>query len=455
MHHLIYFIITTLLLAPLALATDRVLLVTDLDDDQMTYRPDLRLIATNALNRLQAYQVADAKTSTRPTTAAEIEAIIAAARKAELDSVAVVTLYNRRRNATVTVSLYQVATGELTIQRALEFRFKEMAALLAQLEYELPLMLKREFRELGTIVKTTSDLVYFDLGKSAGVEIGQVFRVFRRGEEIKSNSGESFGFVDRQTGIIEVTEVSSVYAIGRIHLGRLAIRNNDWVELADPNIRIRGQVLSKLDEQVAINIGRRAGVTSGTYFAIYKDIKAIDEDDAFREVVGRLRITEVEANSARGEIARSDHYQLAKALINEGDYIDEISYRHRNQLIIGQTSFGILGSTAASWNAGLNMESGLNSDLAFRVRGAYGREWFVSGGINSALNHSESFRYGLDFIYGPDGFGTYLFTDANIPTPLDRFVLFAIEAGYLLGANEDIEGLSVGLSAKLGLDSLF
>jgi hypothetical protein len=93
--------------------------------------------------------------------------------------------------------------------------------------------------------------------------------------------------------------------------------------------------------------------------------------------------------------------------------------------------------------------------LSFRLRGAYGNNWFVAAGLNSALNHSESFRYGLDFVYGTDGFGTYLFTDANIPTPMDRYVLFAIEAGYLLGANEDVEGLSVGLSAKLGLDSLF
>jgi len=124
-------------------------------------------------------------------------------------------------------------------------------------------------------------------------------------------------------------------------------------------------------------------------------------------------------------------------------------------LLLGQTNFGILGDTESIWNAGVNVESGFSTDLSFRLRGAYGTNWFIAAGVNSALNHSESFRYGLDFVYGTDGFGTYLFTDANIPTPVDRYVLFAIEAGYLLGANENVEGLSVGLSAKIGLDSLF
>ncbi|MDX1475335.1 MAG: hypothetical protein R3309_14270 [Reinekea sp.] len=437
------------------LAAGNLLLVTDLSDENLNYRPDLRLIATNAINRLQDYEVANAKTAVRPNSAEAIGAMIDAAAKANLQAVAVVTLYNKGRKATVTASIYNVGTGELVIQRALEFRFKEIPALLAQLEYELPLMLKREFRELGSVVKVTADQVYFDLGANAGIEVGQIFRVFRRGTEIKSSSGESFGFVDEQSGILEVTDISSIYSVADIRLGRRSIRNNDWVELADQSIQIQGMVLSKLDEQVAINIGRKTGVVPGAYFAVYKDIKEIDENDAFREIIGRIRITDVDANGARGEIARSDHYRLAKALINEGDTIEEVSYLHRNQLLLGQTSFGILGDTQSIWNAGLNVESGFSTDMAFRLRGAYGSNWCVSAGVNAALDHSESFRYGLDFVYGTDGFGTYLFTDANIPTPLSRYVLFAIEAGYLIGANEDVEGLSVGLSAKFGLDSLF
>lgn len=438
-----------------AWSAGNMLLVTDLDDEFLSFRPDLRLLSINALNRLQDYEVANAKTSVRPNTSEAIGAMIEAAERADLETLAVITLYTKRRDATLTASVYSIATKELIIQRALEFRFKEMPSLLAQLEYELPLMLKREFRELGSVVKVTSDLVYFDLGRNADIEAGQIFRVFRRGDEIKSAGGDSFGFVDEQTGIIEVVEVSSIYAIAEIHLGRMSIKYNDWVELTDQTMQVRGQVLSKLDNQVAINIGRQAGVVPGAYFAVYKDIKAIDENEAFRETIGRIRITDVSANKARGEIARSDHYRLAKALIGEGDYIDEVSYRHRNQFLLGQTSFGILGDTSSAYNAGINLESGVRTDLSFRLRGAYGSTWFVSGGVNSALNHSESFRAGLDFVYGTDGFGTYLYTDANIPTPLSRYVLFAIEAGYLLGANETAEGLSVGISAKFGLDSLF
>lgn len=450
------FFLCALLMSQLAVASGNVLLVTDLDEDNLTYRPDLRLIAINAINRLQDYEVANAKTDARPSSPEAIGAMIDAAKQANLEAVAVVTLYeSRRKRATVTTSLYSVGTGDLIIQRALEFRFDELTALLAQLEYELPLMLKREFRELGTVVKVTADQVYFDLGKSAGVEVGQLFKVFRRGAEIRSATGESFGFVDEQSGIIEITEVSSIYSIAEIKLGRLSIHNNDWVELADQDIAVRGQVVSKLDSQIAVNIGRKAGIAPGAYFAVYKDIKKISDDDAFREIIGRIRITDVDANSARGEIARSDHYNLAKALIEEGDYIEEVSYRHRNQFVLGQTNFGILNDTQSTWLAGLNMESGFSSSLSFRARGAYGDNWFISLGANSALNNSESFRYGLDFVYGEDGTGTYLFTDANIPTPLSRYVLFAIEAGYLLGANDNAEGLSVGLSAKFGLDSLF
>ncbi|EAR11233.1 FlgT C-terminal domain-containing protein [Reinekea blandensis] len=445
----------TLMYASAAVGAGNVLLVTDLDDDNLNYRPDLRLLATSAINRLQDYEVANAKTSARPNSSEAIGAMIEAADRAGLEAVAVITLYTDRRDATLTASLYSVSTGELTIQRALEFRFRDMPPLLAQLEYELPLMLKREFRELGSVVKVDSDLVYFDLGRNAGVEPGQIYRVFRRGEEIKTRSGDSFGFVDEQTGVIEVVEVSAIYAIAEIHLGRMSIQFDDWVELTGQDFAVRGQVLSKLDNQIAVNIGRRAGVSPGAYFAIYKDIKAIDDDDAFRETIGRIRITEVSADTARGEIARSDHYRLAKALIQEGDYIDEVSYRHRNQLLFGQSSFGILGDTSSTWNAGLNLESGVRTDLAFRVRGAYGDTWFASLGANSALNHSESFRAGLDILYSEDGLGTYLFTDANIPTPLNRYMLFAIEAGYLLGGNDNAEGLSVGVTLKLGIDSLF
>lgn len=444
------------ILSSVAWSSDNLLLVTDISDDLLSYRPDLHLVATNAVNRLDDYTVANIRTETRPNSSSAIAGIIEAAQQANLDALAVVTLYTpKRRQATLTASLYSVTNGELIIQRALEFRYNDITALLAQLEYELPLMLKREFRELGSVVKITQDQIYFDLGRNAGVEVGQKFRVFRRGTEITGRSGESYGFVDQQTGIIEVVEVSSIYAVGDIRLGRPSIRTDDWVERVDDNIAVRGRVISKLDEQVAINLGRKSGVLPGAYFAVYKEVKAIGEDDAFREVIGRIRITESDAQSARGIIARSDHYRLAKALINEGDYLDEVSYLHRHQITLGQTSYGVLGDTQSVWNAGMNIESGFSPDLSFRLRGAYGAQWFISAGVNNALNHSESFRYGIDFLYGADGLGTYLFADANFPTPLDRYLRLAIETGYLLGGNEAIEGLSVGVTAKLGIASIF
>lgn len=432
-----------------------VLLVTDLPDDLLSYRPDLRLVSANALNQLDDYQVANAKTQARPSAQGALPALADAAAKADLPYLATVVLSTKRRNATIDINLYQSATAEPILSRSLDFRFKEVPSLLAQLEYELPLMLKRAFRELGTVVQVKSDQIYFDLGRNAGIQPGQVFRVYRRGAEISGAGGASFGYLDEQSGVIVVREVSAIYAIADIRLGRLSIRPDDWVERIDDGVAADARVLSKLDNEVAINLGRQAGVAPGSYFAVFKDIKEIDDDEAFREMIGRIRITEVTDTTARGVIARSDHYSLAKALITENDRVEEVSYLHRNQVLLGQTSFGILGETASVWNVGINAESGFDPDLSFRLRGAYGDNWFVAAGANQALNHSESFRAGIDFLYGADGVGTYLFADANIPTPVSHFLLLAIEAGYLLGGNEAIEGVSVGLSAKFGIDRLF
>ncbi|WP_028671039.1 hypothetical protein [Saccharospirillum impatiens] len=446
-----------LMLAGTAVAAGNVLLVTDTEDDYLAFRPDLRLVAANALNQLRDYEVAPATTQVRPDSDARIEAMNKAALDAGLDTLAVVTLYTpARRTATLTTTFYNTRTGELSLQRALEFRLTDdVPALLAQLEYELPLVLKRAFRELGTVVRVSGDELIFDLGINTGVEVGDLYRVFRRGEEIRDARGDSYGYVDDQSGIIEVVSVSSVYAVAQIKLGRLSIRSNDWVERADPSVQADGTILSKLDDQVAISLGREAGVTPGSYFAVFKTIKPITEDDAFREIIGRIRINSVSNGVARGEIARSDHYDLAKALIEEGDAVEEVSYRHRNQFVVGQNSFSILNAPEQSWFAGFQFDSASDIDLAYRVRGSYGDLWYLSLGLVSAIGHSESFRYGLDGIYGPDGPGTQLFVEVDIPTPLDDNLRFSLESGYLLGALEEKEGVNISLSVKLGLDALF
>jgi hypothetical protein len=450
-------IVCLLLFTGSAFAAGNVLLVTDLEDDALAFRPDLRLVAINALNQLEDYEVAPATTQVRPNSDARIEAMNKAALDAGLDTLAIVTLYTpKRRTATLTITFYNTRTGELSLQRALEFRLTDdVPALLAQLEYELPLVLKRAFRELGTVVRVSGDELIFDLGANTGIEVGDLYRVYRRGEEIRDARGDSYGYVDDQSGIVEVVSVSSVYSIAKIKLGRLSIRSNDWVERADPDLQANGIILSKLDDEVAINLGREAGVTPGSYFAVYKTIKPITEDDAFREVIGRIRINSVDGGVARGEIARSDHYDLAKALIEEGDAVEEVSYRHRNQLVVGQNSFSILNEPGQTWFAGFQFDSATDIDLAYRLRGSYGEHWYMSLGLVSAIGHSESFRYGLDAVYGPDGPGTQLFVEVDIPTPLDDNVRFSLETGYLLGAIEEKEGVNVSLSVKVGLDALF
>lgn len=438
-----------------AWAAGNLLLVTDLPDEHLAYRPDLRLVATAAINQLDDYEVSKARTDVRPDSDAKINAMIDAARRADLTAMAVVTLADSGwRGSELTTRLYDVASGDLIIQRTIELDSRDVEALLAQLEYELPILLKREFRELGRVIQTGRDEIVFDLGGNAGVEVGQMYRVFRQGEEIRDTQGNRYGYVERQTGVVEVTAVSAVYARAEIKLGRLSIRHNDWVEHAGPDLQAEGRILSKLDNEVAINLGRDTGVTPGSYFAVHKTIKPIDADHAFREVIGRIRITSVDDHLAYGEIARSDHYNLTQALVKEGDTVEEVGYRHRNQLVLGRNSFGVLGDPNQIWFLGFQTDSGADIDLSYRLRAGWGDTWYGSIGLVNALNHSESFRYGLDGLYGPDGLGTHLFVEVDIPTPISERARFSLETGYLLGAIEDAEGLSISLSVKLGLDRL-
>ena len=71
--------LVSLFLSGTLMAAGNVLLVTDLSDDNLASRPDLRLIASSAINRLQDYQVSNAKTSVRPDSEAAIEAMLEAA----------------------------------------------------------------------------------------------------------------------------------------------------------------------------------------------------------------------------------------------------------------------------------------------------------------------------------------------------------------------------------------
>lgn len=86
---------------------------------------------------------------------------------------------------------------------------------MAQLEYELPLVLKRAFRELGTVVRVTGDELIFDLGIHTGVEVGDLYRVFRRGKEIHDARGDRYGYVDDQSDSVRLS-LESGYLLGAI-----------------------------------------------------------------------------------------------------------------------------------------------------------------------------------------------------------------------------------------------
>lgn len=429
------------------------LLATRIDRSAVAQHAAFRQVTSEAINALQLYQVSPIRPNLDWSDAADREALLASGASAGLAVVVTAELiFPRRRTAQVNVSFINARGGDTIANRSLDFRYDTYDGLIAQIEYELERDLKRQFRQLGQVVSTEGGRVFFDLGLSANIQPGEVFRVYQRGAEVTTSTGESYGYLDDQTGVIVVTEVTNIYAIAEVMLGQRSIRSGHWVErLPGTAADYRGEVLSKLENQVAINLGARSGVSEGAEFAVYKDLKPINDDNSFRVEVGRIRITEVRDAYARGIIARSNHYELANGIIQEGDVIEEVPRSGSVQLTVGRLSTGIIGDAQSSvYNAGLRIESPSNLDIFYRLSGGYGDTYYAAVGAMVAINHSESFFYGIDGVWN-ESWGTNLFMSVNVPTPFQRYVQLYTEVGYLIGTNVDLNGLNINLGLNLSL----
>lgn len=415
------------------------------NDDFNHLQTDVTNIGIASINQVNRFEL-----NTKVEDAEEVEKLIANAAKADVVNVMIITLERAKKTeADLTVEIINTGSGKTIYRLADEMKFKEERSLLAQIEYQLPKRMKSEFKQLGHVVEIDSNVLFFDIGSTAGVEAGDVYRVFRQGKEIKGPSGESFGFIDEQSGVVQVKSVSSVYSSAEVLLGRISIEKGDWVEKVDANADdYKGFILSKLDNQVAINLGKNVGVTEGAYFAVYKDVKAIKEGEAFREMVGSIRVTEVFDDYARGKIAASDNYQLAKAMVNDGDYIEEIQGSGGLRYMVGQMSAGILEEAKNIYVIGAELETLDSTALRYRAKVGFGSAILASAGIGAGVNKSDMLQYGIDAVY-LGGFGANLFLKVDVPSPLDRYGTLMMETGYLVSPEDEYSGLNITLGLRL------
>lgn len=360
------------------------------------------------------------------------------------------------KNTTLSVSIINTQTGEKVFNWSQHYDQTNANALVSSLEYQLPIQLKTSLKEVGHVIQSEGAMVYFDLGSAAQVKEGEIFRVFRQGKALTNADGEEFGWIEEQTGIVKVTSVQSTYATAEVLLGRLSIDAKDFVERAKDQdaLSYRGKIIASLDDKVAISLGKRIGVTEGAYYAVFKDVKHIQEGESFREEVGQIRIEEVYDDFSKGRLSLSNHYGLAKAMINEGDYVEEIEPTRKDQISLGILNTSILSSTSSSIYAlGYQHDSTENVDLVYRAKVGFGDEFLLSGGVMSSVNHSENIFYGLDVMY-LDGLGANIFLSVDVPTPFAQAMVLNMETGYVMGTSSKYEGVNFNVSVKYPMDLL-
>lgn len=433
-----------------------VLLATRVSDDLQQHHATFRRVVQQAVNALDDFEVSWIRPDrdwTDPNQRRQLLSSSASSRLPVVVTAELIAEEGRRLSSTRTghlrVEFVNAVGGETTQSRELTLEYSTPEGLMAQIEYELTRDLKRQFGQLGRLVRVSGQQVWFDLGRNSGLQPGDVYRVFTQGDPLETSSGDRYGYLDDHTGIIVVREVTNVYAVADILLGQRSIAEDQWAEKLPGRAEdYRGRILAKLNDEVAISLGHLAGVSPGDEFAVYKDLEDIDEHDAFRVEIARIRITRVREHHARGRVMRSDHFELARGLIEPGDAVEEVSRRGDVMVTLGFNSLGLTGETTQAYTLGLRFASQHNLDAYYRVTMGYLDTAWFSAGIMGAVNRSESFFYGADAVW-TDSLGTNLFMTVNAPTPFQDNLRLTSEIGWLVSQDDDISGLNVSVGLTL------
>ncbi|TGG90389.1 hypothetical protein E4656_18480 [Natronospirillum operosum] len=461
MRHVVSRVLLPLLLlsgAPALADEPNILLATKASPEVASHDATFRRVVQHAIDALEDFEVSWIRPGLDWSDPDKKQQMLSSAASSRLPIVALANLtvseqrrgLSRTSTARLQLEFVNSVGGEVTLARQLEFEFNTLDGLMAQIEYELTRNLKRHYGELGQVVRVSDQRIWFDLGRNAGVRVGDVYRVYGQGEALETSSGDRYGFLDEHAGIVVVREVTNVYAVADILLGQRSIEADHWVEQVDGQAEdYQGRILTKLNDEVAISLGHRAGISRGDEFAVYKDLENIGDDDAFRVEVARIRITSVHENHARGQIMRSDRYDLARGLVEPGDTVQEVRRRGDVMVNFGYNSLGLTNDDIThAYTLGLRFESQQNLDAYYRITMGYLDTAYFAVGLMGAVNRSESFFYGVDAVW-TDSLGTNLLMSVNAPTPFQEHIRLNTEVGYLVSEDDSINGLNISVGLTL------
>lgn len=454
--HLIFLLVfTTALFSNQSIAADEDIVVyTYLNGHHKDHSADFRTIARKSLDNLRKFEVTKGPKG-RISAQTALKDRLSTAAKAGIKWVADIKFDTEKKKGELTFLIYRT-NGENIFRWVESYKIKSMKAFLAQMEYSMPLKLKTKFLELGRIIKTDKRLVYFDLGETAGVKVGDTYRVYEEGDEIEDDDGNSYGYLEDTKGIVEVTEVTSVYSIAEVIIGQLSIDTDHWVKRTTEESRdnFNGKILSVLENKIAINIGKNVGVEEGSYYAVFREIKDINEKESFRQAVGHIKVNEVFDNFSKGELSISDTFELTKYTIKKGDKVEEVESPRKNMWSVNQLMTNVNSDKGARiLYFTYQRDSLINVNMVYRLKGGYGNGTpFAAAGVMQSMGHSSHVFYGMDLMYMSDS-ALNLFISVDVDTPLSKNLKINLESGFILAHSDDTyNGLNTSIGIKYAYD---
>ncbi len=451
---LLFFATTFLFSSQSFAAEESIVVYTYLNGHYKDHSADFRTISRKSLNNLRKFKVTKGPKG-RISSKTALKDRLKAASKAGIRWIADVKFDTEKKNGELLFLIYR-SNGENIFRWVEKYKIKNMTAFLAQMEYQMPLKLKTKFLELGRIIKTDKRLVYFDLGQTAGVKVGDTYRVYEEGDEIEDDDGNSYGYLEETKGIIEVTDVTSVYSIGEIIIGQLSIDTGQWIKKTTEITRnsFNGKILAVLENKIAINIGKNVGVEEGSYYAVFREIKDINGKESFRQPVGHIKINEVFDSFSKGELSISDTFNLTKYTIKKGDRVEEVESPRKNMWSINQIMTNVNSEKGTRiLNASYQRDSMVNVSMVYRLKAGYGNgSPFFAAGVMQSLGHSAHVFYGMDLMYIGDT-AINMFISVDVATPLSKSLKINLESGFILAhPNEIYNGLNSSIGIKYAYD---
>lgn len=446
----------TLLFSHASLADNEGIVVyTNLIGYHAALSADFRAISKKSIDNLNKFDVINGLTGTI-SGSKPLQDRLAAAAKDNIPWVADVTLDSEKKTANLKFQIFR-NNGELIFSWEEPYKIKSIKAFLAQLEYSMPLKLKTKFLELGRVIKKDKRLVYFDLGETAGIKIDDTYQVYEEGEAIEDDDGNSYGNLEITTGIVRVKKVTAVYSIAEIVVGQLSIDTEQWIKRTTENEQstFDSKILAVLENKVAINIGKNAGVEEGSYYAVFRDIKSITDKEAFRQPVGHIKINEVFENFSKGELSISETYELSKFTITKGDRVEEVESPRKNMWGFNQMMTNVNGTTSGKIAMfSYQRDSLVNVNLVYRAKAGMGtgKEIYASAGVMQSMGHSDHVFIGMDVMY-IGGTALNLFISVDVDTPLSKTFKINLESGFIVAHDNDVfNGLNTSIGLKYAYD---